>query len=80
MFADYDALLEGARATAAEIAANAPLVVQGVKTVLDHSRSAAVHDSLRYVAAWNAAFLASNDLTEAITAVFEKRPANFSGS
>ncbi len=80
VFADQDTLLEGARAAANDIAANPPLVVQGVKAVLDHSRSAAVHDSLRYVAAWNAAFLASNDLTEAITAVFEKRPAKFSGS
>ncbi|WP_236077635.1 crotonase/enoyl-CoA hydratase family protein [Rhodococcus sp. P1Y] len=57
-----------------------PLVVHGVKAVLDHTRSAAVNDSLRFVAAWNAAFLASNDLTEAITSVFEKRPADFSGS
>ncbi|OAK55938.1 crotonase/enoyl-CoA hydratase family protein [Rhodococcoides kyotonense] len=80
VFDDADAVLAAARATAAEIAANPPLVVQGVKTVLDHSRSAAVDDSLRYVAAWNAAFLASNDLTEAITAVFEKRPAKFTGS
>jgi enoyl-CoA hydratase len=80
VFDDYDALLVGARATAAEIAGNPPLVVHGIKTVLDHSRSAAVDDSLRYVAAWNAAFLASNDLTEAITSVFEKRPADFSGS
>ncbi|NKZ80461.1 enoyl-CoA hydratase, partial [Rhodococcus hoagii] len=56
-----------------------PLVVQGVKDVLDHSRSAAVNDSLRYVAAWNAAFLPSEDLTEAITAVFQKRPPEFRG-
>jgi enoyl-CoA hydratase len=80
VFDDADAVLAAARTAAAEIAANPPLVVQGVKTVLDHSRSAAVDDSLRYVAAWNAAFLASNDLTEAITAVFEKRPAKFTGS
>ncbi|WP_072803008.1 crotonase/enoyl-CoA hydratase family protein [Rhodococcoides yunnanense] len=80
VFDTQEALLAGARATAADIAANPPLVVQGVKAVLDHSRSAAVDDSLRYVAAWNAAFLASNDLTEAITAVFEKRPAKYTGS
>lgn len=80
VFESYDALLAGARATAADIAANPPLVVHGVKAVLDHTRSAAVNDSLRFVAAWNAAFLASNDLTEAITSVFEKRPADFSGS
>lgn len=77
---DRDAALTAARTTAAQIAANPPLVVQGVKSVLDHSRSAAVHDSLRYVAAWNAAFLPSTDLTEAVTAVFEKREPKFTGN
>ncbi|MDL9938802.1 crotonase/enoyl-CoA hydratase family protein [Gordonia sp. ABSL1-1] len=76
---DQDAVLALARATAAEIAANPPLVVSGIKEVLDHSRSAAVHDSLRYVGAWNSAFLPSNDLSEAVTAVFEKRPPQFTG-
>ncbi|MGB6181004.1 MAG: enoyl-CoA hydratase, partial [Rhodococcus sp. (in: high G+C Gram-positive bacteria)] len=61
------------------IADNPPLVVHGIKSVLDHSRAAAVDDSLRYVAAWNSAFLPSEDLTEAITSVFERRPANFQG-
>ena len=76
---DQAAVLELARSTAREIADNPPLVVHGIKSVLDHSRSAAVHDSLRYVAAWNSAFLPSEDLTEAITAVFEKRKPEFKG-
>ncbi|MFE0748211.1 crotonase/enoyl-CoA hydratase family protein [Gordonia sp. NPDC058843] len=76
---DQDAVLELARSTAREIADNPPLVVHGIKSVLDHSRSAAVHDSLRYVAAWNSAFLPSEDLSEAITAVFEKRKPEFKG-
>ncbi len=79
VFEDTDAVLAAAHATAAEIAANPPLVVHGIKDVLDHGRSAAVNDSLRYVAAWNAAFLPSEDLTEAITAVFQKRPPEFKG-
>jgi enoyl-CoA hydratase len=80
VFADQDAVLAAARSTAAEIAANPPLVVQGVKSVLDHTRNAPVEDSLRYVAAWNAAFMPSEDLTEAIAAVFEKRPPKFVGA
>ncbi|MFT4041727.1 MAG: crotonase/enoyl-CoA hydratase family protein [Gordonia sp. (in: high G+C Gram-positive bacteria)] len=72
--------LATARETAAAIAANPPLVVQGVKSVLDHTRTAAVSDNLRFVAAWNAAFLPSEDLTEAITAVFEKRTPRFNGA
>jgi enoyl-CoA hydratase len=80
VFADQDAVLAAARATAAEIAANPPLVVQGIKSVLDLGRHAPVEESLRYVAAWNAAFMPSDDLTEAIAAVFEKRPPKFTGA
>jgi enoyl-CoA hydratase len=80
VYPDQQATLAAARATAAEIAANPPLVVQGVKSVLDHARSASVEDSLRFVAAWNAAFLPSEDLTEAVTALFEKRPPKFTGA
>ncbi|WP_370332876.1 crotonase/enoyl-CoA hydratase family protein [Mycolicibacterium hippocampi] len=76
---DAEASLAAARATAVEIAANPPLVVQGIKDVLDEQRTADVSASLRYVAAWNSAFLPSKDLTEGITAMFEKRQANFTG-
>jgi enoyl-CoA hydratase len=79
VFADADAALAAAHATAAEIAANPPLTVRGVKDVLDQQRISAVSASLRYVAAWNAAFLPSKDLTEGITATFAKRPPQFAG-
>jgi enoyl-CoA hydratase len=79
VFDDADASLAAAHATAAEIAANPPLAVQGIKDVLDQQRISAVSASLRYVAAWNSAFLPSKDLTEGITATFAKRPANFTG-
>ncbi|MCV7368102.1 enoyl-CoA hydratase [Mycolicibacterium duvalii] len=79
VFADPDASLAAARATAAEIAANPPHTVHGIKDVLDEQRTAAVAASLRYVAAWNSAFLPSKDLTEGIQAMFEKRPPNFTG-
>jgi enoyl-CoA hydratase len=79
VYDDADASLASAHATAAEIAANPPLVVQGVKDVLDEQRTAQVSASLRYVAAWNAAFLPSNDLTEGISAMFAKRAPEFKG-
>jgi enoyl-CoA hydratase len=47
--------------------------------VLDEQRIARVTSSLRYVAAWNSAFLPSQDLTEGITAMFEKRAPDFKG-
>ncbi|OBB61690.1 enoyl-CoA hydratase [Mycobacterium sp. 852013-51886_SCH5428379] len=79
VYEDADAALAAAHATAVEIAANPPLTVQGVKDVLDQQRIARVSESLRYVAAWNSAFLPSKDLGEAVTAMFEKRPPEFTG-
>ncbi|WP_181719084.1 crotonase/enoyl-CoA hydratase family protein [Nocardia gipuzkoensis] len=79
VFPDQEAALDAAHATAREIAANPPLVVQGVKDVLDQRRKDEVAAGLRYVSAWNAAFLPSEDLTEAIKAVFEKRAPEFRG-
>jgi len=79
VFADPDATLAAAHATAAEIADNPPLTVHGIKDVLEQQRISQVSASLRYVAAWNSAFLPSKDLSEGITATFEKRPPKFIG-
>lgn len=73
VYDDADQTLAAAHATAAEIAANPPLAVYGIKDVLDQQRTSAVSENLRYVAAWNAAFLPSKDLTEGISATFAKR-------
>lgn len=79
IFATTEALLVGAGAMAAEIAANAPLTVRGVKQVLDFGEGKSVAEGLAYVAAWNAAFLASEDLGEAMAAFVEKRAPVFKG-
>lgn len=79
VFGDADACLAAAHATAAEVAANPPLTVQGIKDVLDQQRIDRVSASLRYVAAWNAAFLPSKDLVEGISATMGKRTPKFTG-
>ena len=79
VYADAVALRDGALAMAHEIAANPPLVVRGVKDVLDAERAPRVEAGLRYVAAWNAAFLPSRDLGEAFASFAERRPAEFTG-
>jgi enoyl-CoA hydratase/carnithine racemase len=79
VYDDAEASLAAAHATATEIAANPPLTVRGIKDVLDAQRISRVSESLRYVAAWNAAFLPSRDLAEGITATFAKRAPEFRG-
>lgn len=78
--ADADAVVADARTMAAEIAANSPLAVQGTKAVLAACKDRSVAEGLDYVATWNSAFLASDDLAEAMAAFVEKRPANFTGN
>ena len=39
-----------------------------------------VAEGLEHVATWNAGALASDDLTEAMVAFLEKRPAEFTGN
>jgi enoyl-CoA hydratase len=76
---DAAAALAAARETARRIAANSPLAVQGTKRVLRYCEDKTVEDGLRYVATWNAAFLMSDDLGEAMRAFAEKRPPVFRG-
>jgi enoyl-CoA hydratase len=77
--ADSDGVLKAARSLAAEIAANSPIAVQGTKAVLAANEGRTVAEGLDYVATWNAGMLASDDLTEAVTAFMEKRPPRFTG-
>jgi enoyl-CoA hydratase len=79
VFETQEQLLEAAHELARQIAENPPIVVQGIKRVLDERNRDAVADGLRYVALWNSAFLQSQDLTEAFSAFAERRTPHFQG-
>lgn len=76
---DREALDAAAMDMARDIASNAPLTVRGVKDVLTFQDGKPISDGLAYVAAWNSAFIASADLTEALSAFMEKRDPQFKG-
>jgi enoyl-CoA hydratase len=79
IYDDEDALFAAAQAMAEAIAANPPLVMQGVKHIMNARLARDMDAGLREVATWNSAFLPSEDLMEAITAFAEKRAPRFKG-
>jgi enoyl-CoA hydratase len=80
VFPDPETALTAARDLAGQIAENSPLVIQGIKTVLAANDGRSMGQALDYAAQWNAAYLISNDLTEAVTAFMEKRKPDFTGT
>ncbi len=79
VFDDQDALMKATHEMAAEIAANSPLVVQGVKHILQAGESRTVEEALDYVALYNTSHLRSADLAEAMAAYVQRRPPEFTG-
>jgi len=80
VYDDVDELHEAARGLAEAIAANSPLAVEGSKAVLKAGEDMTTAQALEHVALWNAAFLQSNDLGEALSAFAEKRSPRFTGT
>lgn len=74
-----EALLAEARRIAGQIAANAPLAVQGIKQVMEARLAPTVGPGLRLSALWSASFLPSEDFGEAAAAFLERRPPRFTG-
>ena len=77
---DAGATLTAARDLAGRIAVNSPLVIEGVKRMIQANRGRTMADSLETMAQWNSARLISNDLGEALDAFFSKRPPKYTGT
>lgn len=80
VFDGQESLMSGARDLARRIAANSPLVTQGVKRVIQANDGRTMEQRLDYMAQWNAAYLVSNDLMEAMASFMEKRDPGYTGT
>ena len=77
IFDTHEELMNGAMDLAKEIASNSPLVVKGVKMMLDKGEELTADQSLDLVRMWSTSFLTSEDLKEGIFALMEKREPKF---
>jgi enoyl-CoA hydratase len=80
VFPDREALLNGARRLAEDIARNAPFVVGAVKRLMDEDELADEERELRRVALWNAGHFFSADLEEGHRAGLERREPRWPGA
>lgn len=74
------AVLECAHALAAEIAQNAPLATVATRATLRSGLADAVRERLDHEYAEQAILRSTADYAEGVASVFERRPANFTGS
>lgn len=79
VFSDQEKMMEAAMKMASDIAANAPLAVQGTKEVLNFSRRADIPDGMEAAKQKNMVLLFSEDVKEAQRAFGEKRKPDFKG-
>ena len=76
-FDSRDEMIAGVVEIAKVIASKSPLVIRGTKEIMQYTRDHSVEDSLRYMGTYNAAYLYSDDLKEAMQAQMTKRMPNF---
>ena len=79
IFDTHEELMNGAMDLDKEIASNSPLVIKGVKMMLDKGEELTADQSLDLVRMWSTSFLTSEDLKEGIFALMEKRKPKFKG-
>ncbi len=77
VYADHASLVDGALATAREIASKSPLAIWGTKVAMNYARDHSVDDSLEQIATWQSGMFQPADMMEAFTAKAEKRGAFF---
>lgn len=79
VYEDQESLMKAAEELAEEMAAAAPLAVQGAKEVMNYSEGKSMRDGLLYAAARSGLILKSGDLMEAMAAFMQKRKPEFKG-
>lgn len=78
VYADKKKAVEEALKLASTIAAKSPVAVLGTKEIINYSRDHTIADGLKYTATWNAAFLQTQDVKDALLSGMQKTTPKFS--
>lgn len=78
VFETKESMMESVLETAKTIAAKSPVVIRGTKEMIKYTRDHNVDESLKMMSVWNAAYIMSDDITEAMSAFVEKRQPVYS--
>ncbi len=73
IYGDRESLMAGALSLAEEIADNPAPAVQGSKRILTYMEDHGIDDGLKYVAAWNSAFLNTREIQNALQKAMEQK-------
>ncbi len=79
IYNDKETMMEDVTAIAEVIAAKSPLVIRGTKEILQYTRDHTVEESLKYMGTYNAAYLLSDDIKEAMRSQMMKDVPKFEG-
>jgi len=77
VFEGKDGVLRAALEKAVLVASKSPVAVLGTKEILNYSRDHSVADALNYTAVWNAAYLQTQDVRDAMLAGMKKKKTSF---
>ena len=77
VYETQDEMVRDVLKIAHKIASKAPLAITGCKKIINYSRDHDTTDTLDYIALWNASHFKIEEISEAMSAIREKRPGNF---
>ena len=77
LYNTQEEMMNAVEKLATTIALKSPLTIRGIKQNLNYSREHSIEDGLRYVAAWNASMLLSEDIQIAMKSIMTRSTADF---
>jgi len=77
IFETKEIMMESVLEIAKSIASKSPVVIRGTKEMIKYTRDHSVDESLHMMSVWNAAYIMSDDIKEAMGAFMEKRQPSY---